>query len=151
MQQLVLITKKQHLQQVNLINVEKVSVDEDEVTSVTAQLCNLCLNVPANYVFRNTYDETLTITLRSYKEFEFLTSLEDDDDDDNDAEDKSSVLGSKRKQPAERANIKQYDDLKPRRKFDIINTLLHPNVKHGMIKYVWTCILTLLLWEFLKI
>jgi hypothetical protein len=119
-------TKKKHLQQVNLINVEKVYVDEDEVTSVTTQLCNLCLNIPENYVFRNTYDETLTVTLRSYKEFEFFTSLEGDDDnddnDDNDAEDKSSVLGSKRKQPAERANIKQYDDLQARRKFDIINT-----------------------------
>ena len=112
-------------------NILKVAVDEEDVTSITAELCRLCLKVPDNYNFKTSFFETLTIRLRSYDVFasvgEYHSALESLGDNDVDAaEDTSNSVGHKRKTSdpiAERPYSKQYDDLQPRRRLDITKTL----------------------------
>ena len=100
-------------------------IDEARVTITTAHLCCLCLSVPANYIYRNTLEETLIIKTRSYKELAFVNNLcrTIDTYEDSTPADivERTTIGTKRKQPVgPRVNIKPYEDLKARRQFDII-------------------------------
>jgi hypothetical protein len=111
-------------------------VNEQLVTNITMQLCELCLNIPIGYVYKQSFSETLIfkVITKSYKEIASYGRFQDVFDklgDINDDDLRIHITGTKRSKEEQETTeavqkpfYKQYSELQPRRQLGIYICIL---------------------------